>query len=114
MSSEIAKLIYILKWSVIILVISFIPAINLAAPFLWLVFGAWMLAMEYMDYPMSNHGHFFKEINKQVAADKSLSLGFGFGVFMFTSIPLLNFLAMPAAVSGATALWVRRESQNHG
>ncbi|MCW8957314.1 MAG: sulfate transporter CysZ [Gammaproteobacteria bacterium] len=114
LSSEIAKLIYILKWSIIILFISFIPVINLAAPFLWLIFGAWMLAMEYMDYPMSNHGHYFKEINKQVAADKSLSLGFGFGVFMFTSIPLLNFLAMPAAVTGATALWLRRESQIHG
>ena len=114
LTSEMAKLMYIAKWSVIILIISFIPAINLIAPVLWLIFGAWMLAMEYMDYPMSNHGHFFKEINKQVAADKSLSLGFGFGVFMFTSIPLLNFVAMPAAVSGATALWVRRESQSHG
>lgn len=114
LSSEMSKLMYILKWSVIILVISFIPGINLVAPLLWLIFGAWMLAMEYLDYPMSNHGHYFKEINKQVAADKSLSLGFGFGVFMFTSIPLLNFLAMPAAVTGATALWLRRESQLHG
>lgn len=113
-SSEIAKLVYILKWSVIILVISFIPVINIVAPALWFVFGAWMLAMEYMDYPMSNHGHFFKEINKQVAADKSLSLGFGIGVFMFTSIPVVNFLAMPAAVTGATALWLRRETQARG
>lgn len=114
LSSELSKIFYILKWSVIILIISFIPVINLFAPLLWLIFGAWMLAMEYMDYPMSNHGHYFKEINKQVTTDKFLSLGFGLGVFMFTSIPLLNFLAMPAAVTGATALWVRRESQLHG
>ena len=37
------KLLYLLKWSVLILIISFIPVINIIAPPLWLVFGAWML-----------------------------------------------------------------------
>ena len=107
--SEIGKLFYLVKWSILIMIISFVPVINFAAPFLWLVFGAWMLALEYIDYPMSNHGHYFKEINQLAAAKKSLALGFGTGSFILTSIPVINFMAMPASVAGATALWIKQE-----
>ncbi len=108
-SSEVKKLFYLLKWTVIILIISFIPVVNVIAPALWIIFGAWMLALEYLDYPMSNHNHYFKEINQQAISKRSLSLGFGSGVFILTSIPVINFLAMPASVAGATALWVKQE-----
>lgn len=111
LGSEIGKLLYLLKWSVLILIISFIPVINIIAPPLWLVFGAWMLALEYIDYPMSNHGHYFKEINQQAVSKKFLSLGFGSGVFLLTSIPVINFLAMPAGVAGAAYLWVKQGDQ---
>ena len=108
--SEIGKLFYLLKWSVILLIISIIPVINVASPFLWILFGAWMLALEYLDYPMGNHGHYFKEINQQAVSKKTLSLGFGSGVFLLTSIPVVNFIAMPVAVAGATHLWVKQSS----
>ena len=108
LASELGKLFYLIKWSLLILLISFIPVVNVLAPALWIIFGAWMLALEYLDYPMGNHGHHFKEINQQAIADKTLSLGLGGGVFLLTSIPLLNFLAMPASVAGATALWVTK------
>ena len=110
LSSEIKKLFYLLKWSIAILILSFIPGINIIAPPLWIIFGAWMLALEYLDYPMGNHGFYFKDINKQAASKKSLSFGFGCGAFLLTSIPIINFLAMPAAVSGATALYVNQEN----
>jgi len=109
LASEISKLFYLLKWFIIILLISLIPVINIIAPVLWFVFGAWMLALEYIDYPMSNHGYHFKDINRQATSRKTLSFGFGCGTLLLTSIPLLNFLAMPAAVAGATVL-----SINHG
>lgn len=108
LASELGKLLYLIKWSILILIISFIPVINIVAPALWLIFGAWMLALEYLDYPMGNHGHHFREINQQAVADKTLSLGLGSGVFILTSIPFLNFLAMPASVAGATALWIQK------
>ena len=108
LASELGKLFYLVKWSVLILLISFIPVVNIIAPALWIIFGAWMLALEYLDYPMGNNGHHFKEINQQAIADKTLSLGLGGGVFMLTSIPFLNFLARPASVAGATALWVQK------
>ena len=108
-ASEIGKLSYLLKWSAIILIISFIPVVNIVAPALWIIFGAWMLALEYLDYPMSNHNHYFKEINQQAISKRTLSLGFGSGVFVLTSIPVINFIAMPSSVAGATALWVEQE-----
>ncbi|MCW9056038.1 MAG: sulfate transporter CysZ [Gammaproteobacteria bacterium] len=109
--SEITKLLYLLKWSIIIMIITLIPVINIAAAFLWLVFGAWMLALEYIDYPMGNHGHYFKEINQLTASKRTLTLGFGTGSFLLTSIPVINFIAMPASVAGATALWVNQEKK---
>lgn len=107
--SEIGKLWYLIKWSILLLIISVIPVVNIIAPPLWILFGAWMLALEYLDYPMGNHGHFFKEINQQAAARKTLSLGFGGALFLLTSIPVINFIAMPAGVAGATLLWVKQE-----
>ena len=111
LASEAGKLFYFLKWAIIILVISFIPVINIIAPALWFIFGAWMLTLEYLDYPMSNHGHYFKEINRQASSKKSYSFGFGCGVLLLTSIPIINFLAMPTAVAGATALHLKQEQQ---
>lgn len=107
--SELSKLFYFIKWWVLLFIITLIPVINLAAPFIWVVFGAWMLSLEYLDYPMANHNKFFKDINKQAVSKRSLSLSFGGGVMLFTSIPVLNLIAMPASVAGATSLWVKHK-----
>ena len=109
--SELSKLLYFLKWWILLLILTLIPLINLAAPFIWVLFGAWMLSLEYLDYPMANHNKFFKDINKQAIIKRSLSLGFGGGVMLFTSIPVLNLIAMPAGVAGATSLWVKHGEQ---
>lgn len=113
-ATETGKLFYLLRWFILLLLISFIPLVNLVAPALWVIFGAWMLSIEYLDYPMGNHGQNYKQIKNQPMNDKSRSMGFGFGVFILTSIPLLNFLAMPASVAGATALWLEQEKQTSG
>ncbi len=105
-ASELGKLMYFFKWWIVLFILTLIPVINLAAPFIWVLFGAWMLSLEYLDYPMANHNKFFKDINKQAISKRSLSLGFGGGVMLFTSIPVLNLIAMPAGVAGATNLWV--------
>lgn len=76
------------------------------APFLWMLFSAWMLALEYADYPMGNHGIRFRDQRARMRKRKLLSLGFGGATLLGTMIPLINFLVMPAAVAGATALWV--------
>jgi uncharacterized protein involved in cysteine biosynthesis len=51
-TSQLGKLVYILLWVLGLFLISLIPVINLIAPVLWVVFGSWLLSMEYFDYPM--------------------------------------------------------------
>jgi len=106
--SQLRKLVYILLWSAALLLFSLIPVINIAAPFLWVIFGSWLLSLEYLDYPMGNHELDFKREKQILAARKGLALGFGGSVMILTSIPLINFIVMPVAVAGATVLWVEQ------
>jgi CysZ protein len=105
--SELRKLLYFLLRAFPLGVLFLIPGINLAAPFLWGLFSAWMLAIEYADYPMANHLLHFAEQRKRLRRRRLLALGFGGASLLLTMIPVVNFIAMPASVAGATALWVR-------
>jgi len=104
--SEMSKLLYLAFWSIPLLILGFIPLLNIAAPFAVFAFGAWMFALEYIDYPMGNHGLFFKDGKKALQKRRPMALGFGFVVAVFSIIPLVNLVIMPIAVAGATALYV--------
>lgn len=104
--NELKKILYFLLWSIPVLVLFFIPVINVAAPITWFVFSAWMLALEYTDYPMANHALHFSEQRKLLRGQSLRSLGFGGTVSVATMIPIANFIVMPAAVAGATIYWV--------
>jgi CysZ protein len=106
--SQLGKLIYIMLWSIGLLLISFIPVINFIAPFLWIVFGSWLLSLEYFDYPMGNHDLSFADQKKRLSQHRGLTLGFGGSVMVLTTIPLINFVVMPLAVAGATIIWVEQ------
>jgi len=103
---ELRKIGYFLLFAIPLLILFWIPLLNLAAPLLWALFSAWMMAVEYCDYPMGNHGLRFAEQRRRLRQRKLLSLGFGGATLFATMIPLFNFLVMPAAVAGATSLWV--------
>ncbi len=105
--AEVRKLGYFLVWAIPFGLAFLIPGLNLAAPALWLAFSAWMLALEYLDYPMANHRLLFDDQRRLLRRHRLLGLGFGSGVLLLTMIPVVNFIAMPAAVAGATSLWVR-------
>ena len=47
-----------------------------------------------------------KEILAHLREKRLLALGFGAATLLMTLIPFVNFLVMPAAVAGATAMWV--------
>jgi CysZ protein len=111
-SSELGKLGYLASRSLPLVVLSFVPVINILAPALWFLFGAWMLALEYLDYPMGNHGILFAEQRRKLQQRRGLALGFGSVIILMTLIPVVNFLAMPVAVAGATRLWVKHLSGN--
>ena len=55
---------------------------------------------------MGNYGLTFSDIRKQIAGKRMLSLGFGATVTVATMIPIFNFIVMPVAVAGATAMRV--------
>lgn len=107
-SGEARKYLYFAKIGVPLLVLFLIPGINLLAAPLWSVFGAWALALEYMDYPMGNHGYRFHAERKLLAKRRGLALGFGASVLAMTLIPGLNLLAMPTGVIAATLLWAEQ------
>jgi CysZ protein len=108
LAREISKLTYYLPRLVILLIISFIPGLNVIAPWLWLLFGAWMMAIQYVDYPMDNNAVKFRQMKTALSQQRMLHLGFGGGVSLLLMIPIVNFFVMPIAVAGATALYIKQ------
>ncbi|MEK1838714.1 MAG: EI24 domain-containing protein, partial [Pseudomonas sp.] len=85
----------------------FIPVVNIIAAPLWLLFGVWMMAIQYIDYPADNHKLGWNEMLAWLRQKRWQSLGFGGSVYLVLLIPVVNILMMPAAVAGATLFWVR-------
>lgn len=83
------------------------PLIAPAVSLLWLSYTGWVLTLEYADYPMANNNLSFLQIREKLASKRFLSLGFGSMVMLMTLIPIVNFLVIPVAVSGATLMYIR-------
>lgn len=111
-ASEIHKLIYFLMWLIPLIILTFIPGLNLLAPFAWFIFTAWSFSLEYLDYPLSNHGLLFKQVRLYNRQNRMRALGLGTGIFIITSVPILNFLAMPVAVASATKLTIQTKEES--
>lgn len=105
LAAELKKISYIILWFIPLLIITVIPVVNLISPFLWVVFAIWMLSLEYLDYPMANHNLRFPQVKQTAHQQKGMTLGLGSGLFILTSIPLLNFIAIPAGVLAATKVY---------
>ncbi len=109
--AEISKTIYFLLWLIPLALLTIIPVINVAAPFAWFLFAAWSFSIEYLDSPLGNRGMLFKQVREYNRDNRMRSLGLGTGVFLMTSVPVLNFLAMPVAVCAATKMTTRLSAQ---
>lgn len=108
---ELKKLLYGLVLALPFLLMLLIP---LVGQVLWFLFMAWILALQYVDYPMGNHGLRFRDMRRRLGQERALSLGFGASAALLSMVPLVNFLLMPSAVAGATALWVRELKGGNG
>ncbi|HTO20292.1 MAG TPA: sulfate transporter CysZ [Pseudomonas sp.] len=104
---EMRKLAYFLPRALALLILSLIPGVNLLAAPLWLLFGIWMMAVQYIDYPADNNKLGWNEMLDWLRARRWQSLGFGGITYAALLVPGLNILMMPAAVAGATVFWVR-------
>ena len=107
LAREMRKLGYFLPRALTLLILSFIPVVNLIAAPLWLLFGVWMMAIQYIDYPADNHKLGWNEMLAWLREKRWQSLGFGGIVYVALLIPVVNILMMQAAVAGATLFWVR-------
>lgn len=106
---ELRKLSYFLPRAIGLLLLSLIPGLNLIATPLWLLFGVWMMAVQYIDYPCDNHKVSWDDMLAWLRAKRWQSLGFGGITYLALLIPFVNILMMPAAVAGATLFWVRED-----
>ena len=94
---EILKLLYYVPMALFVFVLSIVfnallPGIGaLVTPALWFLLGAWMMSIQFVDYPMDNHRLSFADVKEAVRARRLSSMGFGGAVALCTGIPIINF-----------------------
>ena len=99
---ELAKLKYTLPRLLGLLILGFIPGINLIAPALWIIYGGWLMAVQFCDYSFENRKQPFHETLDNLRAHRAACIGLGAGLTFAMSIPLLNFVVAPVAVVAAS------------
>lgn len=109
--SEIIKLIRFAVFAALVLCLLLIPVLNALFPLVWFVFMAYALSLQYIDYPMANHGHYYGKQRQVLKQQRLQRLGFGTAANLLLFIPVLNFIAMPVCVCGATVWWEKSLSK---
>ncbi|MDI1292181.1 MAG: sulfate transporter CysZ [Methylobacter sp.] len=100
--AELKRMGYLGTRALPLLIVSIIPGINVIAPVLWALFGAWGMALEYLAYPLENEGVLFSEQKNLVKSVRMGALSFGGLAVLGLTVPVLNIIVAPAAVIGAT------------
>ncbi|WP_299005934.1 sulfate transporter CysZ [uncultured Shewanella sp.] len=114
LSREWVKLKYYIPRALVFFILFWVPLLGqTVAPVLWFLFTAWMMAIQYCDYPFDNHKVPFNEMKSALTQNKGSSFSFGAMVTLFSMIPIINFIVMPVAICGATAMWVDKYRHEH-
>lgn len=107
---ELQKLLYFFVRGVMVLllmlVLGTLMVLSFLVPVIGTLWGAWSMAIQYVDYPADNHQTPFRSLRKRLRSRKYSSIGFGTMVMGCSMIPILNIIAMPAAVTGGTLFWI--------
>ncbi len=111
---ELQKIVYFLPRFILLLLLSFIPLVNVVTPVLLLLFSTWMLALQYMDYAFDNNKITFHDMRMALRSKPLLCWTFGGIVMVGLTIPFFNLFVMPIAVVAATLLWVSTFRSEHG
>jgi len=100
--SAIKRLIYFAIRALPLLILFIIPVINIIAPLIWLIFGAWAIILEYLAYPLENEGILFEQQREMTKTIRFGSLSFGGLIMLGLTIPILNIIVPPTAVIAST------------
>ena len=92
----------------IVLILSFIPVVNLLAPIIAASWAAWCLCLQYLDYAADTEGVSFVDLRNKVSAYRLNSMGFGFATMVASAVPVVNLVMLPASVVAGSLLWCRQ------
>ncbi|WP_424406720.1 sulfate transporter CysZ [Pasteurella sp. PK-2025] len=107
LAREWQKLLYSLPRFILLFALGFVPVLGQTiVPIIAFLFTAWMMAIQYCDYPFDNHKVPFFVMKQALGQKGTLSVTFGGLVAVCTFVPLINLVVIPVAVCGATAMWV--------
>lgn len=116
---ELKKLLYFIVRGILVTLIMLlvgltIPVVgSILAPLIGLAWSAWCMTLQYADYPADNHRCSFTAVRRKLS-DRSLSsFGFGGMITACSVVPVLNIIAMPAAVTGGTLYWLNELKDCH-
>jgi CysZ protein len=101
-ASSLKRLWYFASRAIPLLILFVIPGVNLIAPLVWMFFSAWVVAQEYIAYPLESKGYDFDRQRVMVKEHRLGLLAYGGLIMLGLAIPVLNILVPPAAVAGAT------------
>ncbi len=101
---ELRKMRYHLPRLLGLFLLGFIPVVNAVAPFAWLVFGAWLMAVQFCDFSTENNQQSFQTTLDTLRRHRISALGFGACVTLAMAVPILNFIVGPVAAAGGTRL----------
>tara|TARA_B100000519_G_C14171566_1_gene404191 strand:- start:338 stop:1069 length:732 start_codon:yes stop_codon:yes gene_type:complete len=113
LSREFAKIAYFLPRMLGLVVFSFIPVVQIAVMPLWLLFGAWMMAVQYTDFAAENNVVSFSGLRERLGEARRDSLVLGGAVYLAMLVPFVNLIVVPSAVAGGTVFFVRRLTRNN-
>ncbi len=108
LAREVSKVVYLLPRLLGLMLLTLIPVVNTLSPFLWVLFGAWMMSIQYTDYAADNNEVRFTDLRKRLGKCRVESILFGLPAYLLMAIPLVNLMIMPVAVAGGTVFWVEK------
>ncbi|MFZ5866014.1 MAG: EI24 domain-containing protein [Thermodesulfobacteriota bacterium] len=82
---------------------------GIGAVLFWLVtifLSAYMLSYQYLSYPMTRRKFTFRQKQALIRSKLFSTMGFGLGSLAVASVPIINVLLVPAAVTGGTLLFL--------
>ena len=107
---ELTKLWYFISRGILVaiglLILSAIPLVQLAVPFLAILWGCWVMALQYADYPADNNQISFRELKNRLSGKRFSYAGFGGTVLFLSMVPIVNVFIMPISVAGGTLFWL--------
>jgi len=113
---ELVKLFYFITRGIVVLIglffLSFIPLLNLLVPVIAILWGTWVMTLQYIDYPADNHQLPFTALRNRLKQQRFSSIGFGGTVMVCSMIPVINIIIMPIAVAGGTLFWINELRQD--